>query len=188
MNDESPDRSELVEALRLPAAYPHAPAGVELIETHISNLFLAGDFVYKIKKPVNLGFCDFSTLDLRRQFTYRELELNRRFSSGVHIGVEEVRRADDGAITVGGGDEAGRVIEYALKMHRLPADRTLAALIDQERDRLSEEIDGLRERLDALKREASQSGRGSEAERAWRAQQAQALTAVREALTELHGD
>ncbi len=60
--------------------------------------------------------------------------------------------------------------------------------LTQERDSLSEEMDGLRERLDALKQEASQSGRGSEAERAWRAQQAQALTAVREALTELHGD
>ena len=60
--------------------------------------------------------------------------------------------------------------------------------LTRERDRLSEEIEAMRERLDALKREASQSGRGSEAERAWRAQQAQALTAVREALTELHGD
>ncbi len=60
--------------------------------------------------------------------------------------------------------------------------------LTQERDGLSEEIDGLRERLDALKREASQGDRGSEAERAWRAQQAQAWTAVREALTELHGE
>ncbi len=60
--------------------------------------------------------------------------------------------------------------------------------LTQERDRLSEETNGLRERLDALKREASQGGRGSEAERAWRAQQAQAMTAVREALAELHGD
>ncbi len=60
--------------------------------------------------------------------------------------------------------------------------------LTQERDRMSEEIEAIRERLDARKREASQSGRGSEAERAWRAQQAQALTAVREALAELHGD
>ncbi len=60
--------------------------------------------------------------------------------------------------------------------------------LTRERDSLSGEIDGYRERLDALKRKASQGDRGSEAERAWRAQQAQALTAVREALTELHGD
>ena len=60
--------------------------------------------------------------------------------------------------------------------------------LTQERASLSEEMDGLRERLDALKQEASQSGRGSEAEGAWRAQQAQALTAVQEALNELHGD
>ena len=60
--------------------------------------------------------------------------------------------------------------------------------LTRERDGLSEEIEATRERLDALKREASQSGRGSEAERAWRAQQSQALTAVREALTELHGE
>ena len=60
--------------------------------------------------------------------------------------------------------------------------------LTQERDSLSEKIDGLRERLDALKRKASQADRGSEAERTWRAQQAQARTAVREALIELHGD
>ncbi len=60
--------------------------------------------------------------------------------------------------------------------------------LTQERARLSEEIGGLRERLDALKREASQGGRGSEAERAWRAQQSQALAVVREALAESHGD
>ena len=60
--------------------------------------------------------------------------------------------------------------------------------LTQERDRLGEEIDAVRERLDARKREASQSGRGSEAEPAWRAQQSQALKAVRDALAELHGD
>ncbi len=60
--------------------------------------------------------------------------------------------------------------------------------LTQERDRLAEEIDAVRERLDARKREASQSGRGSEAERAWRAQQSQALTVLREALAESHGD
>ena len=60
--------------------------------------------------------------------------------------------------------------------------------LTQERDSLSEEVDGYRERLEALKRKASQSDRGSEAERAWRAQQAQAFTAVQEALSELHGD
>ncbi len=60
--------------------------------------------------------------------------------------------------------------------------------LGRERARLTEEIDGMRERLDALKHEASHSGRGSEAERAWRAQRAQALTVVREALAESHGD
>ena len=70
------------------------------------------------------------------------------------------------------------IVEAVDRLQRLP----------QERARMSEEIDALRERLDARKREASQGGRGSEAERAWRAQQAQALTAVREALTELHSE
>ena len=68
----------LIEALRQPARYPHVVTRVELLQTHISCILLAGDYAYKIKKPVNLGFLDFSTLAARRFYCAEELRLNRR--------------------------------------------------------------------------------------------------------------
>jgi aminoglycoside phosphotransferase family enzyme len=68
----------LIAALRAPGCYPHAVREVELLQTHISCVLLAGDYAYKIKKPVNLGFLDFSTLEARRHYCEEELRLNRR--------------------------------------------------------------------------------------------------------------
>ena len=63
-----------------PAAYPGSVSRIELLETHISWVFLAGDFAYKLKKPVDLGFVNFSTLERRRHFCDEELRLNRRLA------------------------------------------------------------------------------------------------------------
>ncbi|MEX2376910.1 MAG: AAA family ATPase, partial [Dehalococcoidia bacterium] len=128
MTHEAPsdDRAALVSALQRPDAYPDRPASVEMVETHISNLFMAGEYVYKVKKPVDFGFCNFTTLELRRDYTFRELELNRRLTDDVHLGVEEVRRDDNGAYSIGG---PGTTVEYALKMRHLPPDRTLSTLV-----------------------------------------------------------
>jgi uncharacterized protein len=73
------DAVELIAELSKPAAYPFPVVDVKLHQTHISLVFLAGDFAYKIKKPVSLGFLDFSTLERRKHFCEEEVRLNRRF-------------------------------------------------------------------------------------------------------------
>ena len=76
-----------------PAFYPHRPRAVRLIQTHISFVFLAGEFVYKVKKAVRLSFLDFSTLARRRRDCLAEVRLNRRFAPGVYLGVVPIGRA-----------------------------------------------------------------------------------------------
>jgi len=105
-------------ALREPACYPHRVDRVELIETHISWVFLAGDYAYKVKKPVNLGFLDFSTLDKRRFYCGEELRLNRRTAPGLYLDMLPIVESPGGP-RVGGTGEA---IEYALRMRRFPQE------------------------------------------------------------------
>ena len=72
---------EMLEALKKPEAYDSPVKEIRLIQTHISWVFLTGDFVYKIKKPVDFGFLDFTMLEKRLKFCKRELEINQMFSS-----------------------------------------------------------------------------------------------------------
>ena len=74
------DLADLIRALADPAAYPHPAESVEVRQTHISAVFLVGEFVYKVKKPVRLGFLDVSTLDRRHHFCAEEVRLNRRLA------------------------------------------------------------------------------------------------------------
>ena len=110
----APALDRLIAALRSPACYPHAVEKVELLQTHISCVLLAGDFAYKIKKPVNLGFLDFSTLAARRFFCGEELRLNRRTAPGVYVDVVPVSGSESAPVLGG----AGPAIEYALRMRR----------------------------------------------------------------------
>jgi uncharacterized protein len=80
----------LIEALLDPACYPHRVRSVEHIETHISDVFLTGEYAYKLKKPLNLGFLDFSTLERRRQCCEEELRLNRRLAPELYRAVVEI--------------------------------------------------------------------------------------------------
>jgi uncharacterized protein len=118
--------SPLIRALQVPAIYPHPVDQVELIETHISWVFLAGEYAYKIKKPVNLGFVDFSTLDKRRHYCQEELRLNRRHAADLYVDV--VTLGGEESAPLFGADEG--VIEYAVRMRRfdtrLGFDRMLA--------------------------------------------------------------
>jgi len=107
---------DLIAALRDPACYPHPAEAVESIETHISWVFLAGEYAYKVKKPVDLGFLDFSTLEARRFYCEEELRLNRRTAPELYLGVVPIAAGSAG-LRVGGTGEA---IEYALKMRRFP--------------------------------------------------------------------
>jgi aminoglycoside phosphotransferase family enzyme/predicted kinase len=108
-----------------PAAYPHRCDSIELIETHISWVLLTGEFAYKIKKPVDFGFLDFSTLALRRRYCEEEVRLNRRFAESLYLDVVPVTRID-GSACIGGG---GEPIEYAVRMRQFPAEMQLDRLL-----------------------------------------------------------
>src|SRR5260221_14605192 len=84
----------LIDALSRPDAYPHAVGDVDVRQTHISAVFLAGPFAYKLKKPVNLGFLDFSTLAQRDYYCHEEVRLNRRLAPPVYFGVVPVTKAN----------------------------------------------------------------------------------------------
>ncbi|RLB00834.1 MAG: hypothetical protein DRG55_05975, partial [Deltaproteobacteria bacterium] len=94
----------LVQAMLDPSFYPHRPKGVELVETHISWVFLTGDLAYKVKKPVDFGFLDFRTLEQRRHFSEEEVRLNRRLSPDVYMGVVEIKERDGGFSLEGEGE------------------------------------------------------------------------------------
>ena len=111
------DLALLVERLRDPGCYPHPAADVVIVQTHISVVALAGAFAYKIKKPYDLGFLDFSTLERRRFFCEEEVRLNRRLAPRVYLGVVPVMMAGDGRVRVGGD---GDLVEWAVRMQRLP--------------------------------------------------------------------
>lgn len=119
--------NELIAELSKPAAYAHAPAHIDIFQTHASILFFAGDLVYKVKKAVNLGFLDFTTLAARRHFCEEELRLNRRLALSIYLDVVPITRDDAGAIRIRG---AGETIEYAVEMRRLPAERMLDRLLE----------------------------------------------------------
>ena len=126
---------ELILALSDPRAYPEAPAEVECIQTHISAVFRLRDTVYKVKKPKELLFLDFTTLDARRHFCHEEVRLNRRLAPDIYEGVVPILRVG-GRVRVGAelldspdAEPAGEVLDYAVRMARLPDGRTLGALL-----------------------------------------------------------
>lgn len=125
--------------LSTPAAYPHRPASVERIETHISCVYLAGELVYKLKKPVRFDFLDFCTLAAREQACRDEVRLNRRLAPNVYRGVVPVTRQQDGTFALAGD---GEVVDWLVEMRRLPGEKMLDTLHRDGRLR-SEQIDAL---------------------------------------------
>jgi hypothetical protein len=117
-----------IAALLSPEAYPHKVGRVDLIQTHISYVFLAGDFVYKVKKPMDLGFLDFTTVEKRRHFCQEEVRLNRRLCPGIYLDVVPIACVE-GAVAVGA---AGTVVDYAVKMRRLPEERMMGHLLEND--------------------------------------------------------
>ncbi|MGE5336762.1 MAG: AAA family ATPase [Gemmatimonadota bacterium] len=142
MNDAVARHAELVSALMRPAAYPHPAERIELIETHISSVLLAGAYAYKVKKPVDLGFVDFSTLERRRFYCEEEVRLNRRTAPDLYLGVVPIT-GSPGQPRVAGDGEA---IDYAVQMRRFDNDALLdvrarrGALQAAEIDRLAQSI------------------------------------------------
>jgi len=121
------DQEATIAALRDPRFYPERPSAVEHVQTHISHVFLAGSRVYKLKKAVRLSFLDFATRDARRVFCDEEVRLNRRLAPAVYLGVRRVTRGAGGRLEL---DGPGEVLDHLVCMRRLPAGRTLAALIE----------------------------------------------------------
>ncbi len=124
------DLPPLIEAMTQPRFYPDSPARVELKQTHISYVFIAGDFVYKIKKPVHFAFLDCSRLADRFLYCCEEVRLNARLSPRVYLGVFAiVKRADSFVLGPEVAAEHPEAVEYAVKMRRLPEDRMLDRLL-----------------------------------------------------------
>ena len=121
------DRHEarLVRFLSRPESYPHPAPRIERRETHVSHVFLAGPFAYKLKKPVRFPFLDASTLARRRRFCRLELSLNRRLAPDVYLAIVPVVETPAG-LRLGG---RGKVIEWLVKMRRLPETRMLDQLV-----------------------------------------------------------
>jgi aminoglycoside phosphotransferase family enzyme/predicted kinase len=113
-----------IEGLLDPRAYPHPVGPVELLETHISWILLTGKFAYKVKKPVDLGFVDFSTLSRRRYFCEEELRLNRRTAPDLYLEVLPIAAGPRG-LRMG----AEPAVEYAVRMRQFPAQQRLDLLL-----------------------------------------------------------
>jgi aminoglycoside phosphotransferase family enzyme len=109
------------------SAYPESPQHVEMLQTHISFIFITDDLVYKVKKPVDFGFLDFTSLEKRQKYCQKEVELNARLSPEVYLGVVDITDEGDALVIDGEGD----VVEYAVKMRRIPMDRLMETLLEK---------------------------------------------------------
>jgi len=145
----NPEQQDVLRGLLDPQCYPHEVDVVERIETHISTVLLAGPYAYKIKKPVDLGFLDFSTLDLRRRYCEAELRLNRRLAPGLYLAVVAIVGTAQAPRIVAVDDSmATDAIEFAVKMRRFAQsallDRMLARgeLKPHHLDALAETVAG----------------------------------------------
>jgi aminoglycoside phosphotransferase family enzyme/predicted kinase len=118
-------QAEIFQAMGRPDFYPHPVTSIEQCETHISKVFLTGTYVYKIKKPVNLEFLDFTTLAKRRHFCRQEVILNRRLTRNVYLDTVPITFKDGRYYLAGPGSP----VEYAVKMRQLPEDRSMVRLL-----------------------------------------------------------
>jgi aminoglycoside phosphotransferase family enzyme len=125
--------SIVIQGLLSAAAYPHAVGRIELLETHISWVVLTGEFAYKIKKPVELDFLDFGTLEKRRHYCEVELRLNKSWAPDLYLEVVPITQVGD-VVRVGGD---GTPVEYAVRMRQFEQSARLDHMIEQ--DRLSDD-------------------------------------------------
>jgi len=120
-------QAELINGLKCGGAYRHPVDDVELLQTHISYVLLAGDFAYKVKKAVDFGFLDFRTLSARRYYCLEEVRLNRRTAPDLYIDVVGISGHPERPEV----DGAGPPIEYAVRMRRFERDATLDRLLER---------------------------------------------------------
>jgi hypothetical protein len=126
---EDNHQAKIVKLMQKSDFYPHRVQSVTLLETHISTVFLTGDIVYKVKKPVDLDFLDFTTLDKRRHFCDKEVELNRRLTHDVYLDVVAITHKNDRFHLQG----PGKPVEYAVKMRQLPDNASMVRRLSNNR-------------------------------------------------------
>lgn len=119
--------ARLIDLLSDRYSYSHPCNGVRVLQTHISVVFLAGNFAYKIKKPRNLGFLDFTSLEKRKHFCLEEVRLNKRFAGDVYLGALPIAARNNG-LRIGG---EGEPIEWCVQMKRLPDEATFGQMLRQ---------------------------------------------------------
>ncbi|MGD9892953.1 MAG: AAA family ATPase [Dehalococcoidia bacterium] len=124
---DQPDHPAYVQALLRPAAFDHPATNIRLIETHISWVVLAGGYAYKVKKPLDLGFLDFSTVERRRAACEDEVRLNQRLSPEIYLGVVDITEQIDG-FRIGG---SGPSVEPVVQMRRLPDEGMLPSMLQR---------------------------------------------------------
>ncbi len=139
-------QARVLEALAVPAAYPHAAPSVTICRTHISEVFLAGDWAYKVKRAQRTSFLDFRTLEQRRHACREELRVNADWAPDVYRAVVPI----NGAGRIGG---PGQPVEFAVAMRRLPAARMLDAVLAAD-GVTDEDIDAIADHLVAAHRRA----------------------------------
>jgi hypothetical protein len=125
-------QTDVIKAMQDPQFYPQPEQSVDFIQTHISCLFLTSRDVYKLKKPVNLGFLDFSTLEKRLFYCQEEVRLNTRLAPTVYEGVLPVSRDNNGQYFLG-QQEGALIVDYVVHMRRLSEDSMFPALLKQGR-------------------------------------------------------
>jgi aminoglycoside phosphotransferase family enzyme/predicted kinase len=135
----------LIDALLNPAIYDHPVGEIRMVETHISWIILTGDYAYKIKKPVDLGFLDFSSLEKRHHYCQQELELNRRLAPELYLDVIAIT----GSAAQPQLNGTGKVFEYAVKMRQFDPDKQLDKLL-QRNALTTEQIDQLADTIAAF--------------------------------------
>ena len=119
----------MIEDLLNPEAMPDRTETVSLVQTHISLVFIGDDFVYKVKKAVNFGFLDFSTLEKRKHYCHQEIDLNRRLSKDIYLDVLPVTFFKGRySLKKGPGEE----VDYAVKMRRIPEEKLMKYMFQQK--------------------------------------------------------
>jgi aminoglycoside phosphotransferase family enzyme/adenylate kinase family enzyme len=120
----------LIQEMMQPEFYPHpVKEPIQLMQTHISYVFLTGDYAYKVKKPVNFGFLDFSTLEARQHFCLEEIQMNQQNAPEIYLEVLPITQSDD-QFELGG---TGQTVEYVLKMREFPQDDLFISMFEQGR-------------------------------------------------------
>ena len=153
---DDPAASRLIAAMNDASAFGHPVGAIRMVETHISWVLLTGEYAYKIKKPVDFGFLDFSSLEKRRHYCHEELRLNRRFAPQIYLDVVEIRGSESAPRIDGEGD----VIEYAIKMREFSQDCLLSSYA--ARDQLSAAIvDAIADQVSRIHLDSDRADPGS---------------------------